>query len=720
MTEASYTAWDDKQYVWPPPEGWYEASDGKWWPEGYGPPGATAADNGTAAADAEAAAEAGPAGGFGTAGAFGTAGDAAASVDVDGMSDAGTGADATAGSIFDEATTEFGSAGVDVNEDSGAGTDVDEATAEFGSANGDEFGSSLLGDAAGSAGSAFDATVDSATGATDSAIGAGRDSLSGLGGRAADVADEVTGAADGLTEAEGAAVDRESSAPSRTDLGSSGLAFDGPTGAGAFSSAPMEMNDLSSGSAADLAEGASGLRDRASDAAESVDVGDLSGGAGDAVDQARANMASSLPDINDVMPTQEMSSESILGRTDAGEGALDDLDVGSAASRIPGAEDLNLGDLGAPGFSAETERFEETESSPDDNLTQVVPTELPAAPADFTPPPPGSDQGFAAPVDDPQISPLDRGSIPPPPGSDAGAPPVDPFGAPQTDAFGSDPAQAPGASSFADYAAPPSGGPQPGMAPPPGQLPPPGDFGAGSGPAPSQAGFAAPPSDGSPPPAGDPTGGGPLAPDLGVDSQAMLDARPQERSRGLLLILVGVLALVAICVALFLAFRGGDDSDTDDAVAIVGPGSFDEPHPRSTGVVVFYPDGDTDQRWVVEVLEPVRDVTAEIVTDDSVAGPEAGEIFAATRIRVRNEAGVDGASLDDLDFNAVNAAGEVIDRESNQCSFSVNDLDYAASVGLGTQVEGAVCWELPASDLDGLRLGIESDKVSGRVHINLG
>ncbi len=37
MSEASYTAWDDNLYAWPPPEGWYQASDGRWWPSGYGP-----------------------------------------------------------------------------------------------------------------------------------------------------------------------------------------------------------------------------------------------------------------------------------------------------------------------------------------------------------------------------------------------------------------------------------------------------------------------------------------------------------------------------------------------------------------------------------------------------------------------------------------------------------------------------------------------------------
>ena len=44
MTDLSYTAWDDNQYPWPPPDGWYQASDGKWWPEGYGPPVAGGSD----------------------------------------------------------------------------------------------------------------------------------------------------------------------------------------------------------------------------------------------------------------------------------------------------------------------------------------------------------------------------------------------------------------------------------------------------------------------------------------------------------------------------------------------------------------------------------------------------------------------------------------------------------------------------------------------------
>ncbi|MEL7156739.1 MAG: hypothetical protein AAFN30_09090 [Actinomycetota bacterium] len=33
----TYIGWDGKQYPWPPPEGWHEAIDGRWWAPGTGP-----------------------------------------------------------------------------------------------------------------------------------------------------------------------------------------------------------------------------------------------------------------------------------------------------------------------------------------------------------------------------------------------------------------------------------------------------------------------------------------------------------------------------------------------------------------------------------------------------------------------------------------------------------------------------------------------------------
>ncbi len=47
MTVESYQAWDGKKYKWPPPEGWYVASDKKWWPEGYGPKANAAGKDGS-------------------------------------------------------------------------------------------------------------------------------------------------------------------------------------------------------------------------------------------------------------------------------------------------------------------------------------------------------------------------------------------------------------------------------------------------------------------------------------------------------------------------------------------------------------------------------------------------------------------------------------------------------------------------------------------------
>lgn len=40
---ATYVAWNGQHYAWPPPEGWYEATDGRWWAPGTGPGPAVAA-----------------------------------------------------------------------------------------------------------------------------------------------------------------------------------------------------------------------------------------------------------------------------------------------------------------------------------------------------------------------------------------------------------------------------------------------------------------------------------------------------------------------------------------------------------------------------------------------------------------------------------------------------------------------------------------------------
>ncbi len=199
----------------------------------------------------------------------------------------------------------------------------------------------------------------------------------------------------------------------------------------------------------------------------------------------------------------------------------------------------------------------------------------------------------------------------------------------------------------------------------------------------------------------------------GLQQDILSSNKGGGRGKTLLLVLLGVLALAAICAALYWQFGRDDGDSAADAVA-TGPGSVNEPHPRTTGVVVFYPDGDTDQRWVIEVLDPVS-----VGAGDLAAGSDDGDVYAVTRVRVRNESGSDGASIGDLRFNAVNGNGDLINREDNPCPSTADDLNYNASVAVGADVTGSVCWELPAADLDGLKLGLESEKVAGRVHISL-
>ena len=128
---------------------------------------------------------------------------------------------------------------------------------------------------------------------------------------------------------------------------------------------------------------------------------------------------------------------------------------------------------------------------------------------------------------------------------------------------------------------------------------------------------------------------------------------------------------------------------------------------------VFYPAGDGERRWVIEVLEPVRDASSERVDP-----PAEGQVYATTRLRVGNQDTAATASLGELQFNAVTASGALIDGQAAACpTGGGTPLDLSASLGPAEVAEGEVCWVVPAADLAGLLLGIESTEVAGRIHI---
>ncbi len=597
MTEASYTAWDDKLYQWPPPEGWYQATDGKWWPEGYGPPPEPVSSPADRVGDDERV----------------------ASTDTDTGTDAGSDSDVgdrPTSSPFDDSTP-----------------------ADVGGASGGPVG-------VGEVAPAADLGID------DEAPGSG----SGL----FDSSDmmptqEMSLDALGVVAEDAEVGDRTISEPD--DLQSADLG-DGPGSGPASDLGELPPPSFDDSPASDLAEEAG-----------EFPASDLAGEAGE-------------------YPASDLAGE-------AGEYPASDLgELPPPSLDEPGGEDDSmptLADLTEPAELADASSLGRGE-----DVTQVVDQDLPAPSngmqLDDSPALEAPSTGFDGPAaDEPTTAAAtaDRVDSGPSEGFDA---------QPAGSAFDDQP-------HFGDPA--PIGSPSTALPPPDGGQPPPGAPG-GYDAGPSAFGEAA---------GAAPTYG--RSEPRAMDPQAILAAKPRGgTSKVLMVVALGVVALVAIGAVLFFAF-GGDDDSGDGEVAATGPGSLTQPHPRTSGVVVFYPDGEIDQRWVVEVLEPVQDATDEIAGDGSVAGPEAGQIFASTRIRVLNENGVEGASLDDLQFNAITSDGRVIERTANSCSVSLDDLDYTASVGIGTEVEGDVCWSIPAGDLDGLMLGIESDKVAGRVHIAL-
>ena len=206
--------------------------------------------------------------------------------------------------------------------------------------------------------------------------------------------------------------------------------------------------------------------------------------------------------------------------------------------------------------------------------------------------------------------------------------------------------------------------------------------------------------------------GGPGAPG-GFDPSGLIEPDTGgggSSSRTVIVVVIGVVALLAIGAALY--FMLGGESDVPDTGL---EGSFSAPHSRTTGVEVSYVANDADRLWIIEVLEPARDASAE-----GSALPDADEAFAATRIRVRNQATELSAPVGELRFNIVTSDGGVIDREANSCTVSADPLDFAAALPPGASTEGTVCWQVPSGSVgSGLLLGVESTEVGGRVHIEL-
>ncbi len=703
MTETSYTAWDDKLYQWPPPDGWYEASDGKWWPEGYGP--------GPVGAEAES--EPSPSAHDGDdQGQGGTA-------SGDDLAPVGGAATDAAGATAAEATAAIGASAARAAEVVEALNAVEAAEAMASARTGgfDEE-------------SGFD-RVDAA----ELGHSAAGDALVGTGEAAGDVeeVDEVSAA---LAETLAVRPD-DGSTPASDIAGITGTAADaldpGGRAADALGGAPSGAADVA-GTTSDAVDGLVGA---ARDGVDGLDVDrsvdSVANGLSDAVarlgDAGGPSIGGPAADVDDQLLDADATQYVPGDLPDLGQRSRIDLDALPPPSfdpPPPGDERPSLFDAPPPGPAGSPAPGLDTSTS-----------DLPPAPihgaspaADLA----GSAAGGADRVVDrveETITGLpgevpgdgDRSTLLPPPadGDRSGLPAADldtladvPSNlsddpAVTGDVIGARTGPMADGGPFAGrpdetLVAPPDHGDQPGVG-----APPPGGASWGS-PPPDQFASPSAPSTGLPQGGWDHPGYAPPAGSIGLESSGLQDPPSSGFSRIMLIVALGVLALFALGALAFVLLGGDDDS----AATATGPGSLAEPHSRASGVEVFYLTDAGEQRWVVEVLAPARDATAE-----SSAALDQGQILAAASVRVSNQNAELSAPMAQLRFNAVTADGQLIARDGAICPELGGGLDGAATLPPAGVIEGVVCWPVAAGDLGGLLLGIESTEVSGRIHITL-
>ncbi len=184
-------------------------------------------------------------------------------------------------------------------------------------------------------------------------------------------------------------------------------------------------------------------------------------------------------------------------------------------------------------------------------------------------------------------------------------------------------------------------------------------------------------------------------------------------------LVVGGLLLVAMAAGLIYLVATADGEaeapPTETTILSTGPGSLGEPYVLGTGVVVFYPVDDVQNRWVLQVLDPVADLTDEL-TAAGVAAPEGGDILAAARVRVTFQEGAAAGPLSDLGLDAVVVPDRPFDGLTD-CG--PESLDQSLMLEVGQSVEATVCWAIPESQLSELILAVTAGPADGTVHLSL-
>ncbi len=685
MSEATYTAWDDNSYPWPPPDGWYQAGDGKWWPEGYGPQAGAEGtgqveESGSATettAVATTAASDGP-----TSASSSTVGASAAGYSSAAAAE-GSSVRTSSSEIFERMQREAAEGG-------GRPWASSEAVTEAPSLTGDSAGS-VLGAASGAVSETASETVSDGMSETMSDSMSETASSAGFGTATDNVASTMSENAEGFIERRSSGLVAGAGAAAAA-VGASAFTSSGDTeGAAAESVAPdVQVQDVEAQDVAS-AEHSAGFNGEytASDSAAGFADADYS--APDAVaasDVATPDYSApeyttpeySAPDYTAPEYSTPGTGSDAVGVVDhAASGYVDD---GHAAAPTTGP----VGDVDQPIPG------QQLPSNYDDGFSSSY------TQGSYTEPGYEVDQGSG--LADP--SPLDAGVSPV--DVDAGQPVADavpgdaPWDDPAVDTAVNPVVQADGPH---DVAANVPGALREGHIGSPDAAHDPFAPAQPSGPAFDDGRFASYDNRGQMDRQQSP---GPLL------APPVRDEPKRRRGRGLLmsLVVLAALALAGLAGYFFYQQQQGDDggaevaaSDTGDAAA----GSLTNPHDSSRAVQIEYTAEDVAQVWTIQA-------TSSAQTDLG----SSTEIQADLTLANGNTDGQ--AALADLIVSVVDANGEVLASGANDCT-NTQAMSWGQSVAGGASVSGPVCWVVPTESVDGALLGIESTKAQGRIHIRL-